>query len=44
MTESIQIFITGGTFDKEYNFVNGQLFLETLIYPKCLKEAGALWT
>ncbi len=24
----IQIFITGGTFDKEYNFVTGQLYFK----------------
>ena len=25
---SIRIFITGGTFDKEYNELNGQLFFK----------------
>lgn len=24
----IQVFVTGGTFDKEYNFINGQLFFK----------------
>jgi len=24
----IQIFVTGGTFDKEYNFITGQLYFE----------------
>ncbi len=24
----IQIFVTGGTFDKEYNFINGELFFK----------------
>ena len=28
MTQQIQIFVTGGTFDKEYNFVSGQLFFK----------------
>lgn len=26
--EEIQIFVTGGTFDKEYNFVTGQLYFK----------------
>lgn len=26
--EFIQVFITGGTFDKEYNFVTGQLYFK----------------
>ena len=28
MHEFIQIFITGGTFDKEYNFITGELFFK----------------
>ncbi len=28
MTESIQVFVTGGTFDKEYNYITGQLFFK----------------
>ena len=28
MTQQIQIFVTGGTFDKEYNFVSGKLFFK----------------
>lgn len=24
----IQVFVTGGTFDKEYNFINGELFFK----------------
>ncbi len=26
--ETIQIFITGGTFDKEYNFITGELYFK----------------
>ncbi len=26
--KSIQIFVTGGTFDKEYNFITGELFFQ----------------
>ena len=33
MTMSIRIFVTGGTFDKEYNELSGELFFkETHLY------------
>jgi len=28
MTDKIQIFVTGGTFDKDYNFITGQLYFK----------------
>ena len=28
MEEAIQIFVTGGTFDKEYNYITGKLFFK----------------
>jgi L-asparaginase len=28
MQEAIQIFVTGGTFDKEYNYITGELFFK----------------
>lgn len=28
MEEAIQIFVTGGTFDKEYNYITGELFFK----------------
>ena len=28
MSELIQVFVTGGTFDKEYNFITGELFFK----------------
>ena len=34
----IQIFITGGTFDKEYNFVTGQLFFKDTHLPEMLER------
>ncbi len=34
----IQIFITGGTFDKEYNFVTGQLFFKDTHIPEMLER------
>lgn len=32
----IQVFVTGGTFDKEYNFVNGQLFFKDTHLPEMM--------
>jgi L-asparaginase len=34
---SIRIFITGGTFDKEYNELNGQLFFKDTHMPEMLE-------
>ena len=34
---SIRIFITGGTFDKEYNELNGKLFFKDTHLPEMLK-------
>lgn len=34
---SIRIFITGGTFDKEYNELNGQLFFKDSHLPEMLE-------
>lgn len=33
----IQIFITGGTFDKEYDLINGKLFFKDTHLPEILK-------
>lgn len=35
-TMSIRIFVTGGTFDKEYNELNGQLFFKDSHLPEML--------
>jgi len=32
----IQIFVTGGTFDKEYNYITGQLFFRDTHIPEML--------
>lgn len=32
----IQIFVTGGTFDKEYNYINGELFFKDTHLPAML--------
>ncbi|MBK6860399.1 MAG: asparaginase [Saprospiraceae bacterium] len=37
-TDFIQIFVTGGTFDKEYNFVNGQLFFKDTHLPEMMER------
>jgi len=34
---AIRIFITGGTFDKEYNELNGELFFKDSHLPEMLK-------
>lgn len=35
----IQIFVTGGTFDKTYNYINGKLFFEKTHVPQMLERA-----
>ena len=34
----IQIFITGGTFDKEYNYITGELFFKESHLPSMLER------
>lgn len=34
MEEQIQIFVTGGTFDKEYNFLTGELYFKDSHLPE----------
>ena len=31
---NIKIFVTGGTFDKEYNEISGELYFKTLMLEK----------
>lgn len=38
MQDQIKIYITGGTFDKEYNFVTGELFFKETHLPKILER------
>lgn len=33
MEEIIQVFVTGGTFDKEYNFITGELYFKDTHLP-----------
>ena len=37
MSEPIRLFITGGTFDKEYDEINGRLFFEDTHLPEMLE-------
>ena len=36
---SIQIFITGGTFDKSYDYINGDLYFEKTHIPEMLERS-----
>lgn len=38
MKNKIQVFITGGTFDKEYDYITGQLFFKNTHLPNMLKR------
>ena len=35
----IKIFITGGTFDKSYDHINGKLYFEKTHLPKMIKRS-----
>ena len=39
MENSIQVFITGGTFDKSYNYIEGNLFFEKRHLPEMLERS-----
>jgi len=34
MSKQIRVFVTGGTFDKEYNFITGELYFEDTHLPE----------
>ena len=38
MDEMIQVFVTGGTFDKEYNYVTGELFFKDTNLPEMFER------
>lgn len=38
MSKTIQVFITGGTFDKDYNFITGELFFKDTHLPKMFQR------
>jgi L-asparaginase len=37
-TEPIQIFVTGGTFDKEYDYITGTLYFRNTFVPAMLER------
>ncbi len=41
-SEPIRLFVTGGTFDKEYNEINGQLFFQDTHLPEMLRLGRCL--
>jgi L-asparaginase len=41
-SQPIRIFVTGGTFDKEYNELNGQLFFQDTHLPEMLRLGRCL--
>ena len=41
-TDKIQIFITGGTFDKEYNFITGQLYFKDTHLPQMFERGRCI--
>lgn len=34
----VQVFVTGGTFDKDYNYINGQLYFKDTHLPEMFKR------
>ena len=41
-SEPIRVFVTGGTFDKEYNELNGRLFFQNTHVPEMLRLGRCL--
>ena len=41
---AIRVFVTGGTFDKEYDEIHGRLFFQDTHLPRCSASAAAAWT
>jgi L-asparaginase len=41
-SDSIRVFVTGGTFDKEYNELNGKLFFHDTHLPEMLRLGRCL--
>src|SRR5664279_514557 len=39
LTMSIRVFVTGGTFDKEYNEITGQLFFKETHLPEMVQRS-----
>jgi L-asparaginase len=43
MPGRVKIFVTGGTFDKEYNELTGELFFKDTHIHDMLRLAAARW-
>jgi L-asparaginase len=42
MDQTIQIFVTGGTFDKEYNFITGELYFKDTHLPEMFERGRCI--
>lgn len=42
METTIQIFVTGGTFDKEYNFITGELYFKDTHLPAMFERGRCI--
>lgn len=42
MESTIQIFVTGGTFDKEYNFITGELYFKDTHLPAMFERGRCI--
>jgi L-asparaginase len=42
MNQTIQLFVTGGTFDKEYNFINGELYFKDTHLPEMFERGRSI--
>jgi len=41
--ERIRIFVTGGTFDKDYNEIAGELYFDRTHLPDSFNWGAAIW-
>lgn len=42
MDDTIQIFVTGGTFDKEYNYITGELYFKDTHLPEMFERGRSI--
>ncbi|MBK6363184.1 MAG: asparaginase [Saprospiraceae bacterium] len=42
MDQIIQIFVTGGTFDKEYNYITGELYFKDTHLPEMFERGRSI--
>ena len=41
-SNKIQIYVTGGTFDKEYNYITGQLYFKDTHLPEMFERGRSM--